>query len=105
MIGRIGAGIAILLSVLTFTSTVHAIEIRKVVSDKGIVAWFVPDQSVPLITINFVFRGAGSATDPDGKEGLAEMSSALLDEGAGDIESQAFQKAQQDTKDKRNRIR
>ena len=69
MIGRIGAGIAILLSVLTFTSTVHAIEIRKVVSDKGIVAWFVPDQSVPLITINFVFRGQARQPIPMAKKG------------------------------------
>ena len=92
MIGRIGAGIAALLSVLTFAVTVQATEIRKVVSEKGIVAWFVPDQSVPLIAVNFVFRGAGSSTDPDGREGLAEMSSALLDEGAGDIGSADFQR-------------
>ena len=70
-----------------------AIDIHKVVSDKGVVAWFVPDHSVPLIALTFAFRGAGSATDPDGKEGLANMVSGLLDEGAGDLKSEAFQTA------------
>ena len=71
----------------------RAIDIQKVVSDKGVVAWFVPDRSVPLVAVSFAFRDAGSATDPDGKEGLAEMVSGLLDEGAGDLPSQAFQTA------------
>jgi zinc protease len=74
-------------------NTLHAMDVRKVVSDKGIVAWFVPDKSVPLVAVSFAFRNAGSATDPDGKEGLAEMTSGLLDEGAGDLKSQAFQRS------------
>ena len=74
----------------------QAADIRKIVTDKGIVAWFVPDKSVPLVALNFVFRGAGSATDPEGKAGLAEMSSALLDEGAGDIGAEEFQRALED---------
>lgn len=77
-------------------NSVHAMDIRKVVSDKGIVAWFVPDKSVPLIAMSFTFRNAGSATDPDGKEGLAEMASSLLDEGAGELKSQDYQRALED---------
>ncbi|MEE2998076.1 MAG: pitrilysin family protein [Pseudomonadota bacterium] len=77
---------------LSCSDDVQGMEIRKVVSNKGVVAWFVPDKSVPLIAMNFVFRGAGSVTDPEGREGLAEMSSALLDEGAGEIRSADFQK-------------
>tara|TARA_R110002072_G_scaffold60051_11_gene152631 strand:+ start:811 stop:2151 length:1341 start_codon:yes stop_codon:yes gene_type:complete len=84
---------AFALSVLVPTNRLYAMDIRKVVSDKGIVAWFVPDKSVPLVAMSFAFRNAGSATDPDGKEGLAEMTSGLLDEGAGDLKSQAFQRA------------
>ena len=64
---------AFALSVLVPTNRLYAMDIRKVVSDKGIVAWFVPDKSVPLVAMSFAFRNAGSATDPDGKEGLAEM--------------------------------
>jgi zinc protease len=87
---------AFAVGVLASANTLHAMDIRKVVSDKGIVAWFVPDKSVPLVAMSFAFRNAGSATDPDGKEGLAEMTSGLLDEGAGEMESQAFQRALED---------
>ena len=81
-----------LLFCLALPATAAAIDIRKVVSEKGIVAWFVPDKTVPLVALSFAFRDAGSATDPDGREGLAEMVTALLDEGAGDLESQVFQR-------------
>ncbi len=84
---------AVAVGILAPVKTLHAMDIRKVVSDKGIVAWFVPDTSVPLVAMSFAFRNAGSATDPDGKEGLAAMSSALLDEGAGELKSQTFQRA------------
>lgn len=88
--------VALSVGVLSTANTLQAMDIRKVVSDKGIVAWFVPDKSVPLVAMSFAFRNAGSATDPDGKEGLAEMTSGLLDEGAGELKSQAFQRAVED---------
>ena len=91
--GRNYSRVIVALSVLIFAFSAQATEIRKVVSDKGIVAWFAPDKSVPLIAVSFAFRNAGSATDPDGKEGLAEMTSSLLDEGAGEMKSQDFQRA------------
>jgi zinc protease len=87
---------ALTIGILASANTLYAMDIRKVVSDKGIVAWFVPDNSVPLVAVSFAFRNAGSATDPDGKEGLAEMTSGLLDEGAGNLKSQAFQRALED---------
>lgn len=87
------AGIIAAAMLFGLMTPAQAMEIRKVVSDKGIVAWFVPDKSVPLIAMSFAFRNAGSATDPRGKEGLAEMASSLLDEGAGELKSQEFQKA------------
>ena len=83
-------------SISTLAGPATAMEIRKIVSDKGIVAWFVPDKSVPMLAMSFAFRNAGSATDPDGKEGLAEMASSLLDEGAGELKSQNFQRALED---------
>ncbi len=72
-----------------------AISIQRVVSEKGIEAWLVEDHSVPLMTMRFAFRG-GSALDPKGKEGLASMTSSLLDEGAGDIDSMGFQQRLED---------
>jgi zinc protease len=67
-----------------------AIEVQEVVSPGGIMAWLVEDHTVPLISVGVGFHGGG-AFDPDGKGGVAHFVSALLDEGAGDLDSQAFQ--------------
>jgi zinc protease len=66
-----------------------------VVSPGGIKAWLVEDHSNPLIAISVGFRG-GAAGDPEGREGLALMVSALLDEGAGPLDSAAFQQREAD---------
>jgi len=70
--------------------TAQAVTVERVVSPGGIEAWLVRDRMVPLVAIEFSFRG-GAALDPAGKAGLADMTSSLLDEGAGDLDSQAFQ--------------
>ncbi|GLS43525.1 M16 family metallopeptidase [Methylobacterium brachythecii] len=59
---------------------------------RGIEAWYVPSPLVPMIAIAFTFEG-GAAQDPDGKAGTAQMLARLLDEGAGDLGSDAFQEA------------
>ncbi|WP_244571488.1 M16 family metallopeptidase [Mesorhizobium carmichaelinearum] len=63
---------------------------QGVKSEKGVTAWLIEDHTVPIITIKFVF-GGGTTQDPVGKEGLAKMMADLLDEGAGDLDSDAFQ--------------
>ncbi len=68
----------------------NAIEIQEVVSPKGIKAWLVEDNSVPLVSMRFSFKG-GTSQDPGGKEGLANLMTALFDEGAGDLDSDSFQ--------------
>ncbi|MBB3217674.1 zinc protease [Ochrobactrum sp. RC6B] len=68
----------------------RAIEIQEVVSPKGIRAWLVEDDSVPLISMRFSFKG-GTSQDPSGREGLANLMTGLFDEGAGDLKSDAFQ--------------
>ncbi len=67
----------------------HATKIERVVSPGGIEFWFVRDATVPLVAIEFAFRG-GAVQDPDDKMGLAEMTVSTLDEGAGDLDSTAF---------------
>jgi len=66
------------------------VSIQEVTSPKGIHAWLVEDYSVPVVTIRFAFAG-GTSQDPDGKEGLANLMTGLFDEGAGDLDSDAFQ--------------
>ncbi len=72
-----------------------AVEIERVRSSGGIEAWLVQDQTIPMISVSFAFAGS-AALDPKGKEGLADMVSSLLDEGAGDLDSKAFQQALED---------
>ncbi len=68
----------------------QAVEIQQIKSPGGISAWLVEDKSLPLIAMKFAFRG-GAASDGAEKSGLANMLSALLDEGAGSLNSQEFQ--------------
>lgn len=90
-------GLKGLLSIATFgflaftAAPALAVDIQEVTSPGGIKAYLVEDHSNPLIAVNFAFEGGGSTQDPDGKEGLANLLTGLLDEGAGDIESADFQ--------------
>jgi zinc protease len=68
----------------------RAVDVQRVVSPGGIEAWLVEDHSNPIISLDLAFRG-GAALDPTGREGLANLVSGLLDEGAGELDSQAFQ--------------
>ncbi len=82
--------IALMLAVLApVPRPAAAVEVERVVSPGGIEAWLVRDHTNPIIAVRLAFRG-GAALDPPGREGLATMVSALLDEGAGDLDSQAF---------------
>lgn len=68
-----------------------AAEVQRVVSPGGIEAWLIEDHMVPVLSLRMAFRG-GAALDPEGKAGTANMAASLLDEGAGDLDSEAFQK-------------
>lgn len=89
------AVVAISALVLTVVTPARAVEIQRVVSPGGIEAWLVEDHTLPIIALSFSMTG-GAATDPAGKEGLANMVSGLLDEGAGDLDSQAFRRRLED---------
>jgi zinc protease len=69
-----------------------ALDIQEVTSDTGVTAWLVEDHSNPVISMQIAFEG-GAALDPRDKAGLARMVAALLDEGAGDMDSQTFRSA------------
>jgi zinc protease len=73
-----------------------AIEIQEVTSEQGITAWLVQDDTVPLVAVDVAFAGAGASQDPLGKAGRANLLAATLDEGAGDLDSVAYQTALQD---------
>jgi zinc protease len=67
----------------------RAVPIERVKSPGGIEVWLVRQATVPLVTLDFAFAG-GASQDPADKAGVAQMASALLDEGAGNLDSRAF---------------
>jgi zinc protease len=81
--------LALVAALAAFPVSASATKIERIVSPRGLVAWLVYDPSVPLIAFDFAFRG-GATQDPPEKPGVATMATALLDEGAGDIESEGF---------------
>ncbi len=68
----------------------RAVDIQTVTSPGGITALLVENYTVPLIAVSAAFKG-GATQESAEKEGLANILSSLLDEGAGDIKSQDFQ--------------
>jgi len=74
---------------LAASAAAHATKIERVVSPGGIEAWLVRQTTLPLIALEFAFRG-GANQDPAELPGVAQMAAQLLDEGAGDLDSRAF---------------
>lgn len=85
----------VLAGVVALSFAVHplpasaAAKIQRLVTPGGIEAWVVQDATVPLIAMEYSFDG-GAAQDPTGKPGVATMVAALMDEGAGDLDSKTF---------------
>jgi Insulinase (Peptidase family M16) len=80
---------------LVFNRPAEAMQIQTVKSPGGIEAWLVEDHSNPMMAMRFSFDG-GSAQDPAGKDGVANFVSAMLDEGAGELDAAAFQERLED---------
>ena len=57
-----------------------AIEKRQL--SNGLPVWIVELHEVPVVQVNLVVL-SGSAADPNGKYGVASMTAAMLDDGAG----------------------
>jgi zinc protease len=66
-----------------------SLAVQKVRSTSGVEAWLVEEHSLPLIAIDFAFDG-GATRDPENAAGSAYLVSGLLDEGAGDLDAEAF---------------
>lgn len=86
------AAVFAVLAVLLAAAPARAVEVERVTSPGGIEAWLIRDHSNPVTTVKLSFRG-GAALDPEGKSGLANFVASTIDEGAGDMTSDAFQRA------------
>ena len=81
-----------LVSLFTYTMTnvAHSLDILDVPTRAGAIAWMAPVPSVPVIAVELSFS-AGVNTEPADKRGLRTTVADMLNEGAGDLNSQAFQ--------------
>lgn len=86
---RFAKACAFLLPVLAFALPAHAVDIEPVRGDSGVEAWLVSEDTVPIVAVEVLFH-AGSHLDPEGREGVAELTTSLMTQGAGPYDSQAF---------------
>lgn len=76
------------------TTATAAVEIQEFTSPGGIDVWMVEEHSIPFTAIDIRIRG-GSSLDLPGKRGAVNLMMALIEEGAGDLDAQAFQTARE----------
>ena len=78
------------LGALLWAGAVQAdISVKTITSPGGLSAWVLEEPAIPFTALNIMFSG-GAALDPPDKRGAAFMMTGLLEEGAGDLDSQAF---------------
>lgn len=82
-----------LFAALFFALPAHAeLQIKEVISPGGITAWLVEDHNIPFTALEIQFRGGTSLDTPD-KRGAVNLMTALIEEGAADMDSRAFAEA------------
>lgn len=68
------------------------VDIKEVKTPGGLTAWLVEDHSIPFMALEIRFRGGGSLDAP-GKRGAINLMTALLEEGAADMDARAYARA------------
>jgi len=79
---------------LLLAAPVQAVEIQEVTSPGGIKAWLVEDHSIPFTALELRFRG-GASLDAPGKRGAVNLMTAIIEEGAGELDAQGFAEARE----------
>lgn len=70
------------------------IDIQTLTSPGGLKAWLVEEHSIPFVALEIRFRG-GASLDAPGKRGAVNLMTALLEEGAADMDARAFATARE----------
>ncbi|MGY6632363.1 MAG: M16 family metallopeptidase [Alkalilacustris sp.] len=68
------------------------VAVSEVTSPEGVAAWLVEEDALPFVALEIAFPG-GAALDPEGAEGATVLMAAMLDQGAGELDAQAFAEA------------
>jgi zinc protease len=96
MIARLLAPLALALGLLAAAGPARAVvDIVEVTSPGGIEAWLVEERSIPFVALELRF-GGGASLDRPGKRGAVNLMTALLEEGAGDLDAQGFATAREE---------
>ncbi|MDF1871021.1 pitrilysin family protein [Vannielia sp.] len=83
---RIAAGV--LLAALPLVA--HAeVNIKEITSPGGIDAWLVEEHSIPFVALEIRFKG-GASLDAPGKRGAINLMTAILEEGAGEMDAREW---------------
>lgn len=78
------------LLLLAFATPVFAeVPIQQVTSPQGLRAWLVEDHGIPFTALQIRFAG-GTSLDVQGKRGAVNLMTALIEEGAADLDAQGF---------------
>ncbi|WP_417586621.1 M16 family metallopeptidase [Pararhodobacter oceanensis] len=83
------AALALMLTGPIATPLAAAVDITPVTSPSGHEAWLVEEHSIPFVSIEVIFTG-GASIDPEGQSGAVSLMTALLNEGAGDLNAQDY---------------
>lgn len=84
--------LVVLLFACLLVGPATALNVKTLDTVQGVPVWFAEDHSVPIIALSASFP-AGASYDPSGKSGLAALAANMLNEGASNLASDAFQTA------------
>jgi zinc protease len=92
---RLIVTLCLTLTALTAPKPVWAeVNIQTLTSPGGINFWLVEEPSIPFVALEIRIRG-GANLDLPGKRGASNLMVGLLEEGAGDLDAQAFATARE----------
>lgn len=63
--------------------------IQQFTTPGGVSVWLVEEPSIPILSLRMAWE-QGTSSDPDGFEGLTNAVTYMMNEGAGDLDSQGF---------------
>jgi zinc protease len=81
--------LSFLLLIVFALPAMAGVKVQEITSPGGIKAWLVEDHSIPFAALDLRFRG-GTSLDAPGKRGAVNLMTGLLEEGAGDLDAQAY---------------
>ena len=85
--------IAVCSILILLTKPLYAeLNIQELISQNGTKFWLAQEKSIPFVSLEIRFRG-GTSMDDNKTRGAVSFMTAMLEEGAGELDAQAFSKA------------